>query len=137
MGATERAMTMGLVHVPGSTKVNNPAFSSYYSNTVDDTEKIYQMSSRSCLLNRLIRWHHVRLAFRGQCESSNRVLAIATTCVKNSSYPSMLRRHSKVGPNPLEALRLREGTEGLGSMYFIPPKMHEYRTCKNSRVAPR
>ena len=40
-------------------------------------------------------WHHFRQAFRGQCDSSNRVLAIATTCVKNSSYPPMLRRHSR------------------------------------------
>ena len=35
-------------------------------------------------------WHHFRQAFRGQCDSSNRVLAIATACVKNSSYPSIL-----------------------------------------------
>lgn len=68
---------------------------SFYLSTMDDTVKIYQKSSNSSLLTRGACGITLGRRFRGLGDSSNRVLAIATTCVKDSSYPSMhSRAHS-------------------------------------------
>ena len=84
----QRAMTM-VAHVPEFTKVNKLGSFFLLSKTIDDKVKIYQKCSCFYLLTKVACGIIPGRPFRGQCD--NRVLAIATMCVKNSSYPSMLK----------------------------------------------